>query len=60
MQNYDFIIAGGGLAGLSLAYYMNQTVLRDKSILIIDQDTKSQNDRTWCFWEKDPQSPFDS
>lgn len=60
MQNYDFIIAGGGLAGLSLAYYMNQTVLRDKSILIIDQDTKSQNDRTWCFWEKDRQSPFDS
>ena len=35
MQKYDFIIAGGGLAGLSLAYYMNQTVLREKSILII-------------------------
>jgi lycopene beta-cyclase len=52
MQKYDFIIAGGGLAGLSLAYYMNQTVLREKSILIIDQDTKTKNDRTWCFWEK--------
>lgn len=52
MQKYDYIIAGGGLAGLSLAYYMNQTVLREKSILIIDQDTKTKNDRTWCFWEK--------
>ena len=60
MQKYDFIIAGGGLAGLSLAYYMNQTILREKSILIIDQDTKTKNDRTWCFWEKDNQSPFDA
>lgn len=60
MQKYDFIIAGGGLAGLSLAYYMNQTVLREKSILIIDQDPKTKNDRTWCFWEKDNRSPFDA
>jgi lycopene beta-cyclase len=60
MQKYDFIIAGGGLSGLSLAYYMNQTVLREKSILIIDQDTKTQNDRTWCFWEKDNRSPYDA
>lgn len=60
MQKYDFIIAGGGLAGLSLAYYMNQTVLREKSILIIDQDTKTKNDRTWCFWEKDNRSSFDA
>jgi lycopene beta-cyclase len=51
MQRYDYIIAGGGLSGLSLAYHINQTTLRDKSILIIDQDTKTQNDRTWCFWE---------
>lgn len=60
MQKYDFIIAGGGLAGLSLAYYMNQTILREKSILIIDQDTKTKNDRTWCFWEKENQNPFDA
>ncbi|WP_428662792.1 lycopene cyclase family protein [Runella sp.] len=59
MQKYDFIIAGSGLAGLSLAYYMNQTILREKSILIIDQDTKTKNDRTWCFWEKGNQNPFD-
>jgi lycopene beta-cyclase len=59
LQRYDYIIAGGGLSGLSLAYYMNQTVLREKSILIIDQDTKTKNDRTWCFWEKDNDSPFD-
>ncbi|MFN4146277.1 MAG: lycopene cyclase family protein [Runella sp.] len=60
MQRYDFIIAGGGLAGLSLAYYMNQTALREKSILIIDKDLKDKNDRTWCFWEKGENCPFES
>ncbi len=59
MKRYDYIIAGGGLAGLSLAYYMNQSVLRNKSILIIDKDGKDKNDRTWCFWETDINSPFD-
>ncbi len=59
MKRYDYIIAGGGLAGLSLAYYMNQSALRDKQILIIDKDKKEQNDRTWCFWESEAVSPFD-
>lgn len=59
MKRYDYIIAGGGLAGLSLAYHMNQSVLRHKSILIIDRDEKKQNDRTWCFWEKEGRGAFD-
>jgi lycopene beta-cyclase len=49
--HYDFIIAGGGMAGLSLAYYFNQSQLKDKKILIIDKEPKTHNDRTWCFWE---------
>ena len=24
----------------------------EKTILLIDQDAKNNNDRTWCFWEK--------
>ncbi len=59
MKRYDYIIAGGGLAGLSLAYYMNQSVLRNKTILIIDKEEKKTNDRTWCFWEKVGESSFD-
>ena len=59
MKRYDYIMAGGGLAGLSLAYYMNQSVLRNKRILIIDKDEKKKNDRTWCFWEKEGQGTFD-
>lgn len=49
--HYDFIIAGGGMAGLSLAYYFNRSNLKDKKILIIDKESKTHNDRTWCFWE---------
>jgi lycopene beta-cyclase len=54
MTHYDFILAGGGLAGLSLAYHLINSPLRDRSILIIDKDAKQQNDRTWCFWEEQP------
>ena len=25
---------------------------KDKSILLLDKDDKTRNDRTWCFWEK--------
>ena len=50
MRRYDFIIAGGGAAGLSLACHLMQSPSRDSRILIIDQEAKDQNDRTWCFW----------
>jgi lycopene beta-cyclase len=50
-NSFDYIIAGGGMAGLSLAFYLNESPLRDKKILIIDRDAKDANDHTWCFWE---------
>jgi lycopene beta-cyclase len=56
---YDFILAGGGMAALSLAYYLNNSTLRNKSILIIDQEVKNKNDHTFCFWEKG-NSPFEA
>ncbi|QMW00453.1 lycopene cyclase family protein [Spirosoma foliorum] len=55
MKKYDFIIAGGGMAGLSLAYYLLQSPLRDRRILILDREQKNRNDRTWCFWEREQQ-----
>jgi len=61
MKRYDFIIAGGGMAGLSLAYYLTQSPLRHKSILILDREIKNSNDRTWCFWEhRDAAGPYES
>jgi lycopene beta-cyclase len=46
-NRFDYIIAGGGMAGLSLAFYLNESRLRDKKILIIDRDAKIENDHTW-------------
>jgi lycopene beta-cyclase len=58
-NTYNYIIAGGGMAGLSLAFYLNQnTHFKDKKILIIDREEKNINDHTWCFWETG-QSPFE-
>ncbi|MFC3879062.1 lycopene cyclase family protein [Algoriphagus namhaensis] len=54
MENsYDYIIAGSGLAGLSLLHrILLEGSLSEKKILVIDSDQKTKNDRTWCFWEK--------
>lgn len=54
-MQYDYIFAGGGGAGLSLAYRMaKHSAFRDKKILLIDKVAKNFNDRTWCFWTDKP------
>ncbi|MER3329277.1 MAG: lycopene cyclase family protein, partial [Candidatus Kapaibacterium sp.] len=58
-MEYDIIVCGGGMSGLSLAYRaLKSEVWANKSILIIDKSDKSTNDRTWCFWENSI-SPFE-
>ncbi len=52
MKQYDYIVAGAGAAGLTLAYVSIIKKDLKKSILIIDREDKSKNDRTWSFWEK--------
>lgn len=58
-EHYDYIIAGAGAAGLSLAYHLVQAGLRDKRILLLERAPKTLNDRTWSFWEVG-ESPFES
>jgi lycopene beta-cyclase len=54
-NHYHYIITGAGCAGLSLLLrMMNEPFFNDKQILVIDQSLKNKNDRTWCFWEKEP------
>lgn len=55
MQPYDFILAGGGAAGLSLAYRLAPTGRR---LLVIDRSPKDEDDRTFAFWSERP-GPFD-
>jgi lycopene beta-cyclase len=57
MEHYDYLIAGGGCAGLSLAYQLVHSPLKNRRILIVDRDDKDQNDRTWAFWTDGP-TPF--
>jgi lycopene beta-cyclase len=60
MSNYDYIIIGAGAAGLMLADAMiKDPFFKEKSILLLDKDSKKNNDRTWCFWEKG-EGQFDS
>jgi len=58
-EEYDYVIIGGGAAGLSLAYHIAQEPqLADKRVLLLEPEAKTQNDRTWSFWT-DELSPFD-
>ena len=53
--DYFYTIVGGGLAGLQLAYsFSNDIFFRGKKIAIIEPFLKDVNDKTWCFWEKEP------
>ena len=58
LSDYDYIIAGGGAAGLSLLHLLLGSPLQSKTILVVDKDEKNTNDRTWCFWEKG-ENPFE-
>ena len=53
MKNYDYIFTGSGLAALMTVYKMiTSGKFANKSILLIDSDSKKKNDRTWCFWQE--------
>ena len=49
---YDYAIVGAGAAGLQLALAMKaDSFFRTKRVLIIDKSAKTENDKTWCYWE---------
>ena len=56
--HYDFIVTGAGAAGRSFVYQLLQSPLRNSRVLLIDQERKQADDRTWCFWESSP-GPFE-
>jgi lycopene beta-cyclase len=58
-NKYDYIIAGMGCSGLSLAVQLQQSSLIFTKILLVDKDLKTKNDRTWCFWTKEKTNWFD-
>jgi lycopene beta-cyclase len=51
--DFDYIFAGGGCAALSLVVrLLANKSLSSKKILVINKERENQNDRTWCFWER--------
>jgi len=53
MQHYHYIFTGSGLSALMTVYEMLLSgKFADKSILLLDENTKKVNDRTWCFWDE--------
>ena len=52
MKHYHYIFTGSGLSALMTVYEMVLSgKFEDKTILLIDSDSKKTNDRTWCFWD---------
>jgi lycopene beta-cyclase len=53
MKHFDYIFTGTGLSALMTVYKIVLSgKFNDKRILLIDENAKKTNDRTWCFWEK--------
>lgn len=51
-NTYDIILCGGGASSLLLLNsILEDSFFKDFSILILEEQPKTQNDRTWCFWE---------
>lgn len=52
MQHYHYIFTGSGLSALMTVYEMILSgKFEDKTILLLDENPKKSNDRTWCFWD---------
>ena len=55
MKEFDYIIIGGGCAGLSLAYELDiNQKLKDKTLAIIEPRDEYKKDKTWSFWRVTP------
>ena len=52
MKHYNYIFTGSGLSALMTVYEMILSEkFQDKTILLLDENLKKSNDRTWCFWD---------
>ncbi len=55
MKEFDYIIIGGGCAGLSLAYELEiYKKLKNKTLAIIEPRKEYKRDKTWSFWRVTP------
>lgn len=50
-HSWDIVIAGAGLAGLSLAAELSAPHFSNLKILLVEPRTEYVRDRTWSFWD---------
>ena len=52
MKEFDYVILGGGCAGLSLAYQLDiNNKIKNKTLAIVEMREKYKRDKTWSFWK---------
>ncbi len=52
MKEFDYVILGGGCAGLSLAYELEiNGKIKNKKLAIVEIRDEYKRDRTWSFWK---------
>ena len=55
MRDFDYVIMGGGCAGLSLAYELEiNHKINNRTLAIIEPRDKYERDKTWSFWRVSP------
>ena len=60
MKRFDYIICGGGASGLLLSNaLLSDKHFIDKKILLIEKESKTDNDKTFGFWN-DKESVLDN
>ena len=52
MKEFDYVIIGGGCAGLSLAYELEiNNKLNNRTLAIVEPRNEYKRDKTWSFWK---------
>tara|TARA_B100000965_G_scaffold405328_1_gene438962 strand:+ start:997 stop:2061 length:1065 start_codon:yes stop_codon:yes gene_type:complete len=52
MKEFDYVILGGGCAGLSLAYELDiNNKINNKKLAIVEIRDEYKRDKTWSFWK---------
>ena len=52
MKEFDYVILGGGCAGLSLAYQLDiNNKIKNKTLAIVEMRKEYKRDKTWSFWK---------